>query len=117
MMTLLIAFGIALLSGLGVGGGGLFVIYLTLAADVPQLTAQGMNLLFFLFSASGAVAVHLFRRHIHGTAVLCMIVFAVLGALLGVSLSHALPNDILRKLFGTMLIITGVSALLKKKNK
>ena len=31
---------ISALSGMGVGGGGLFVIYLALLTDTPQLAAQ-----------------------------------------------------------------------------
>ena len=42
---------IALLSGMGVGGGGLFAVYLSMFTDIPQLSVQGYNLLFFLFSA------------------------------------------------------------------
>ena len=50
LFTILITFLLAALSGMGVGGGGLFVIYLSLFTNTPQLTAQGMNLLFFLLS-------------------------------------------------------------------
>ena len=41
----------AVLAAMGVGGGGLLVIYLTLVKELPQLYAQGINLLFFLPSA------------------------------------------------------------------
>ena len=33
---------------MGVGGGGLFVVYLTLARDVGQYDAQRINLIFSL---------------------------------------------------------------------
>ena len=38
----------ALLTGMGMGSGGVLVIYLTLWAEIEQYTAQGLNLLFFL---------------------------------------------------------------------
>lgn len=38
---------IAILTGLGVGSGGLLVIYLTLVSGIDQPVAQGINLLFF----------------------------------------------------------------------
>ena len=50
LLDIIVSFAIALLSGLGVGSGGLLVIYLTLYAGTPQLQAQGVNLVFFLFS-------------------------------------------------------------------
>ena len=46
----------AALSGLGVGSGGLLVIYLSLFTDLPQRTAQGFNVLFFLFYGGIALA-------------------------------------------------------------
>ncbi len=37
----------AAVSAMGLGGGGVLILYLTLVRDVPQLEAQGINLLFF----------------------------------------------------------------------
>ena len=45
-VNILIAVLIAALSGMGVGGGGLLVIWLVLTAGMPAPTAQGINLLF-----------------------------------------------------------------------
>ena len=50
-ITVSAAFLIAILSGMGVGSAGLLVVYLTMVLGAPQLTAQGINLLFFLPSA------------------------------------------------------------------
>ena len=36
------------LGAMGLGGGGVLVIYLTLAAQMEQTTAQGVNLLLFI---------------------------------------------------------------------
>jgi uncharacterized membrane protein YfcA len=51
IFDVIVSFVLAALSGIGVGGGGLFVIFLAIFTDTPQLIAQGMNLLFFIFSA------------------------------------------------------------------
>ena len=59
IFDVVISFVLAALSGLGVGGGGLFVIFLALFTDTPQLVAQGMNLLFFVFSASSSLIIRL----------------------------------------------------------
>ena len=48
-MKYIIPFLISALMGMGVGGGGLFIIYFTLLLGTPQLTAQGTNLLLFVF--------------------------------------------------------------------
>ena len=36
------------LSGCGIGGGSLLLLWLTLVQDMPQFTAGGINLLYFL---------------------------------------------------------------------
>lgn len=108
------AFIIALISGLGIGGGGLFTVYLSLFTDLPQLTVQGINLLFFLFSSGASVTVQLFRKRIMFFAVGIMIVTGLAGATLGALLATALPDAWLRRIFGMMLVAGGIVSLQKK---
>ena len=114
MFVVISSFLIALLSGMGVGGGGLFVVFLNIFTDTPQLAAQGINLLFFLFSSGSAVCVHLSRRQIFGTAVLTMAAFGVLGAVCGSLLANVVGQSILRKVFGGMLVVSGILSLQQK---
>ena len=44
------------LSGLGVGGGSLLILWLTLVLGMEQGTARAINLMFFI-TAAGAVSV------------------------------------------------------------
>ena len=117
ILSFLIPFAVAALSGLGVGGGGLFMIYLSLLTDTPQLVAQGMNLLFFLFSSGASITVHLRERRICYPAVGLMAAFGIVGALLGARLSAHLPAHLLRSIFGCMLIVSGILALRQKEPK
>ena len=64
IISVLLAVLIAALSGMGVGGGGLLVIWLVLIMDMPSRTAQGINLVFFVISALAALPVHLRRRRL-----------------------------------------------------
>ena len=111
IFSLAASFLVALLSGMGVGGGGLFVVFLALFTDIPQITAQGMNLLFFLFSSGSAVCLHLSRRRIFGGAVITMALFGIVGAVAGSLISPYIPSSLLRKLFGVMLAVSGVLSL------
>ena len=110
-IILSVIFGI--LSGCGVGGGGLLVIYLTLAKDIGQLNAQGINLLFFVFSAAASLCVHLRKRRINYAAVGALCASGTAGAFFGNQAASALSPVILRKLFGAMLIISGAVTLIK----
>ena len=117
VFTVIASFIIAALSGMGVGGGGLFVVFLAVFTDTPQITAQGINLLFFLFSAGSAVCVHLSKRKIFGTVVLTMAVFGALGAVVGSLLTSVINEALLRKIFGIMLVISGISSFRKSSVK
>ncbi len=114
MVSFLLPFAVAVLSGLGVGGGGLFVIYLALFTDTPQLLAQGMNLLFFLFSSSASLTVHVTHRKLYPTLILLLVLSGLGGALLGSFFAERINALLLRRIFGIMLVTTGIFSLKKK---
>ena len=116
MFTAIVSFLIAALTGMGVGGGGLFVVFLNIFTDTPQLTAQGINLLFFLFSSGSAVCIHLSKRIIYTSAVITMIIFGLFGAVSGSLLSSIVPQTLLRKIFGAMLVSSGILSLQQKSS-
>lgn len=115
-LTPLICFFLAILSGLGLGSAGLFVTWLTLAERAPQLTAQGINLLFFIFSAGAALVIHTFRTPLLWQSLLFLLPAGVLGGILGSSLATVMPQELLRQIFGFMLILTGIFGLFSCKN-
>jgi uncharacterized membrane protein YfcA len=115
--SILVTFTVALLSGLGVGSAGLLVLFLTLVQQMPQLQAQGVNLLFFLFSSGAALFVHLFRTPPIWGLLLWLIPAGLLGALGGTALALYLPQALLRKLFGWLLIVSGTLGLFAKGSK
>lgn len=110
-VSIIVALAVAFLSGMGVGGGGLFAVYLSVFTDVPQLSVQGYNLLFFLFSAGASVIIQLFRRKIPFFAVGIMIITGIAGALSGFFLTSFFSAGWLRRLFGIMLVSGGIISL------
>ena len=115
VIHIIVSFIIALLSGLGVGGGGLFTVYLALFTSVSQLTAQGFNLLFFLFAAGASVSIQLFRRKILVGAVILMATSGLIGAILGSLATGILPEEWLRKAFGVLLVSSSIYSLVSAK--
>jgi len=102
------------LSGWGIGGGTLLLVYLTLTGMEPT-AARGINLLFFLPCALGAALRYrragLIRPRLWGWALLGALPAAAAGA----GLSGVLPVEWLRKGFGTLLLLLGARELLGKK--
>ena len=117
MLHTTIAFLIATLSGLGIGSGGLLVIYLTLVEGADQLIAQGINLLFFLFSSAASLVFHFKKRRLFGGVILIMSLAGLVGAAAGSFFALSLPSHILRRLFGGMLTASGIAVLLKNRKK
>lgn len=54
LLSSIIAFASAAIASMGIGGGAVLLLFLTVFSDIPLATAQGINLLFFL--PIGAVA-------------------------------------------------------------
>lgn len=108
---------IGCMAGLGIGGGGLLVIYLTLVMSVEQLSAQGINLAFFVFSALASLFVHFKKRNLNIRRILILAVTGIVSSLMGSYVSRNISTELLQKIFGALLVITGLMSLLKKEKK
>ncbi|MBR5515632.1 MAG: sulfite exporter TauE/SafE family protein [Clostridia bacterium] len=108
---------IGILAGLGVGGGGLLVIYLTLVTGMEQLNAQGINLCFFLFCSTAAMFIHFKKRRINIKQTLSLSIVGIAGSVIGSYISHNTNPYLLKKLFGALLIISGITVLFTKKKR
>lgn len=113
-VSLLVGTVLGFLSGLGTGGGSLLILWLTAVLGTPQADARGMNLLFFLPSALIAC---LFRWR-QGTLPLRKILPAIIAgcaaAYLFSRLSMKLDLQLLKKLFGVLLLLTGLREITYK---
>lgn len=100
------------LAGLGVGGGSLLILWLTLVAGMEHSAARAINLMFFI-AAAGSVS---FFRWQKGALELKTILPAVIGGCIAAGLCSWLGNtidqSILRKIFGGLLLVTGIRELL-----
>ena len=109
-----VAFFIAILSGLGVGSGGLLVIWLTMVEGMDAISARGLNLLFFIFSGSAALIFHVLRKRLRYRLVIFMALFACVGTAIGSYVGAYISAEHLRKFFGFMLIISGTYTILTR---
>ena len=101
------------LAGMGIGGGGLLVIYLTLFDGIEQRLAQGVNLYFFIFAGAASLLLHINKRNINLPFVLIWSFFGCFTAVLGAKASSAVDPSLLRRIFGIMLITAGSITLVK----
>lgn len=97
------------LAGLfGVGGGILFVPTLTLGLGLTQLHAEASSLLAIL----PTVAAGTWRQQRYGNvrwrSALVIGLAAIAGVEGGVAIAEAVPEHVLRRLFGAFVILVGV---------
>ena len=103
-----------ILSGFGVGGGSLLLIYMTAFAGVPQTQAQGINLLYFLPAAGTALPAHVKNGFIQKDALLPAVTAGLAGTALAAWAATALDVELLRKCFGVFLLLVGTRELFQK---
>ena len=107
MLNFILPFLISLLMGMGIGGGGLFIVYLSSILSIPQTTAQGTNLIFFIISATSALIVHAGKRKFYPMQIITMVSFGVLGSYIFSHLTNMIDPEIPRVTLGSVLILCG----------
>ena len=103
-----------ILSGFGVGGGTLLLVYMTAFAGLDQRLAQGINLLYFIPAALLALPSHVKNEYIEKQILVSTISAGLICAALAAWIATGLEVKLLRKLFGVFLILIGVRELFRK---
>ena len=118
-MTLLdiaFVFIISAVCGLGVGGGGLPVLFFTSVGNFPQKSAQGLCIVLFIAASAGAFAVNRKKRSLDLAIIPYIAVSGCIFAFFGAMAVEYVSNNVLRKLFGGLLILSGIYAVMKKED-
>ena len=100
-----------IISGMGIGGGTLLVLYLTAVLDTAQNTAAGINLLYFLGCAPSSLILHIRERRVEWRAALWAAAGGAVTALIAALLAPDPTPDWLRRLFGVLLLAVGIREL------
>ena len=117
VIAFLIGAATGIISGFGIGGGSLLVLYLTAFAGVTQYTAGGINLLYFIGCAPAALIGHIRNKAIDWKATLWCALAGVVVAVPVSLLAAGLDTDLLRRLFGVGLLYIGIKELRTRKSE
>lgn len=116
-VTLLIGTMLGFLSGIGVGGGSLLILWLTLILGLDHSAARVINLLFFIPSAIIASVFRWRQGALHLKKVFPAIIAGCIAAGCFSLLTRHLDISLLRKLFGGLLLVTGIRELCYRPRK
>lgn len=117
LLDILAAAAAGALTGAGVGGGSLLLLYLTLAKEIPQLEAQGINLLYFLAASGPALFFHLKSGLVYRQGGMWAAFSGAGACLLGGWLAGVLDPVWLKKVFGAVLLFMGLGQLFGGKSR
>ena len=112
---IVMCFLLSAVAGSGVGGGGLFLVYMTGPMGIAQLPAQALNLFYFLASCVPATLTR-FRTLPWRLASLC-IAGGIPGVFLGTVVRNLLDGDILQKIFGGLLAASGLAVFFVREKR
>ncbi len=113
-VALAVATVLGFLAGLGIGGGSLLVLWLTLVVGMEHPYARILNLMFFIPSALITCLFRWKQGVLDYKKILPAILVGCIAAALSSWITRYLEIEILKKLFGGLLLFTGIRELFYK---
>ncbi|HLR21049.1 MAG TPA: sulfite exporter TauE/SafE family protein [Tissierellaceae bacterium] len=114
MILILIGFLSGIISGMGIGGGTILIPSLVMIYGMPQIQAQGVNLLVFIPVGLTAIITHIKQDNIEFKYTKKIALSGVISAIIGSILATKINPNNLRMYFGIFLLIIGIYEFLKK---
>lgn len=104
-------------ASMGLGGGFILLVYLSVFTCTAQDIAQGINLLFFLPIALLSLIIHIKNKLIDLKLVGKYLILGLPCAVIGSIVAGVIDVEILRKLFAAFLLYIGISQLFSGTKK
>lgn len=117
LFSVLIGLLCGIISGFGIGGGSVLMVWMTAILGMEQTSAQGINLLYFLPTAAAALIFHIKAKCICWKAVIPSVIAGCVTAAAFAFLAANIDVSLLRKLFGGFLLVVGTLELFRKNGK
>ncbi len=105
------------LSGIGIGGGSLLILWLTIIVKMEPLTARCINLMFFVPCALCASGLCLLSGRLPLKKILLPMALGCATAAVFSIFSSKIDTQLLQKGFGVLLLVTGVRELFYRKKQ
>ena len=110
-----VSFLTGIFASLGLGGGMVLIMYLTIFAGVDQLSAQGINLIFFLPIAVISLILHTKNKLVEWKRIMPAIFTGLVTVIIFSIIANKIDTTYLEKGFAIFLIIAGVFTLFSKR--
>ena len=108
MLEVLFGVVAGIVSSLGMGGGTILILLLTLFFNTDQHIAQATNLIFFIPTSITSILINAKNKQINWKISKEIIIFGIIGAIIGSIFASKIPSEKLKKIFGIFLLIIAI---------
>ena len=113
MILVIVGFISGIISGMGIGGGTILIPALTLFLGIEQKMAQSINIMYFIPTATVALFTHIKAKRVEKSNIKSLILFGIIGAVIGSFGAMFISGSLLRSLFGIFLCVMAVTEIYK----
>lgn len=108
------AFLTGVFASMGLGGGMVLIVYLTVFAGFSQIVAQGINLVFFIPIAIISLVLHTKNKLVEWKKAVPAVLWGTAAVIISAWLANRIEQSLLSKAFGIFLILMGLKELFFK---
>ncbi len=110
-----IIFGIisGIVTGLGMGGGTVLILLLSLFMNLDQHIAQATNLVFFIPTSIAAITINIKQKNVDLKLATIVSTFGIIGAIIGATISENISSEHLRKYFAIFILFVAFHEIYK----
>ena len=110
-----VIFGIisGIVTGLGMGGGTILILLLSLFVNLEQHVAQATNLVFFVPTAISAIIINIKQKNIDYKLAGIISTCGIIGAIIGAIISESISSNRLKKYFAVFILLIAIYEIFK----
>lgn len=108
MKLILIGIISGIVTGLGMGGGSILILILTMYMFVNQHVAQATNLIFFIPTSISAIYVYFKNKNVDSFIGLKLLYSTIIGSVCGAFLIKFINSENLKIYFGMFILMIGI---------
>ena len=107
-MEIIIGIIAGMVTAIGMGGGTILILLLTVILNVQQHTAQAVNLILFVPTSITAIIMNIKNKNIDFKLGTNIIFFGIIGSIIGSIISSKVNVQSLKKFFGIFLLCIAI---------
>lgn len=117
IMLIIIAIICGVISGMGIGGGSIFILLTTIFDILEHKQAQGLNIVMFIIVGIVTTIYNIKKKNIEIKTFLKLILPVCMGSITGIFLLKKIDEQFLKKCFYVFIISIGIYEIISSFKK